>query len=140
MSGDLTLTPTPLPKGEGSLSLTLPFPDKILNPNQHVHWRRKNKARVDARKAGFYIAKETGVRLDADSRYDVMLVFCPPDKRERDLDNLTASLKAALDGMCHGLGIDDKMIRPLPDWGEVVKGGRVDVTILERRKQNGEEV
>jgi Holliday junction resolvase RusA-like endonuclease len=116
------------------IHLMLPFPEAILNPNKHVHWAKKNKARVSAREAGYYLALEKGVKLNADSRYDVTLVFCPPDHRERDLDNLTASMKSALDGMCRGLGINDKMIRPVPDWGPLVEGGKVEITIVERKE------
>ena len=109
--------------------LTLPFPDPILNPNAHVHWSRKNKPRKVAQKAGYYIALEKGVKLNPLKRYDVSMVFCPPDERKRDLDNLSASMKAALDGMCRALGIDDKQIRPVPDWGPCVEGGKVEIII-----------
>lgn len=113
------------------IHLMLPFPDPILNPNVHVHWGKKNKARVAAREAGYYLALEKGVKLNADSRYHVTLVFCPPDQRARDLDNLSSAMKSALDGMCQGLGINDKMIRPVPDWGPQVAGGKVEITIVE---------
>ena len=112
----------------------LPFPDPILNPNKHVHWAKKNHARKAAKEAGFYLALEKSVQLETGKRYEVKLVFCPPDQRSRDLDNLTASMKPALDGMCRGFGIDDKQIRPVPDWGPIVAGGKVEVTIIERNE------
>lgn len=114
------------------LKIVLPWPDMILNPNQHVHWSKKHKAQQTAREAGFYIAKEAGVELDPEKRYDVQLVFCPPDKRSRDLDNLTSACKHFLDGICAALRINDKMIKPVPDWGERVKRGQVRVTITEK--------
>ena len=114
------------------LNLMLPWPDSILNPNRKDHWAKKHRPKVAAREAGYYIALDRGVKLDAGKKYVVELVFCPPDKRKRDLDNLVSSMKSALDGMCRGLGIDDEMIRPLPDWGPVVKGGKVEVTITEK--------
>jgi crossover junction endodeoxyribonuclease RusA len=63
----------------------------------------------------------------------VTLTFCPPDRFPRDMDNLVAALKSGLDGMCRALGIDDHQIVPVPDqdWGPVVKGGKVEVTIVE---------
>jgi hypothetical protein len=33
--------------------------------------------------------------------------------------------------MCKALGINDRMIRPVPDWGQVVNGGKVEVSIVE---------
>jgi crossover junction endodeoxyribonuclease RusA len=113
------------------LHLMLPFPEAVLNPNKKVHWSLKYKAAGVAREAAFYLTLEKGVKLNPERRYIVNLVFCPPDKRTRDLDNLTTAMKSALDGMCQGLGINDKMIRPLPDWGPQVQGGKVEVTIKE---------
>jgi len=109
--------------------LMLPFPEAILNPNRKAHWGTKSKPNRMARDAAYILAKQKGVRLDVNQRYIVSLVFCPPDHRERDLDNLTAAMKSALDGMCRGLGINDKKIRPVPDWGPLVEGGKVEVTI-----------
>lgn len=114
------------------LHLMLPWPDMILMPNKHVHWSKKNRARITGREAGYYIALEKGVKLDPEKKYRVDLVFCPPDRRTRDLDNLVSSMKSTLDGVCRGLGIDDKMIRPLPDWGPQVEGGKVEITIVEK--------
>lgn len=115
------------------LHIMLPFPDPKLNPNLHVNWAVKNKPRKAARDAAYILTLEKGVKLDSEKRYEVALVFCPPDYRARDLDNLTTSMKSALDGMCRALGINDKMIRPLPDWGPVVAGGKVEVIITERK-------
>lgn len=54
----------------------------------------------------------------------------PPDRRKRDLDNIT---KAILDGLTHG-GIydDDSQIDVLTiNRGEVVKGGRIEIECRE---------
>ena len=45
--------------------------------------------------------------------YPISLDFIPPDKRHRDLDNLLASSKQLLDGVAHGLGINDRQFRPI---------------------------
>ena len=114
------------------LHLMFPFPDAILNPNKIAHWTKKASAKKTSKTAGYYLAKEKAVILDSEKRYIVKLVFCPPDNRKRDLDNLLASMKSALDGMCSGLGIDDSMIKPDPDWGPVTEGGKVEITIMEK--------
>ncbi len=60
------------------------------------------------------------------------ITFHPPDERRRDLDNCLASIKLGLDGIAEALGIDDRHFHPITiDWGEVVKGGRVDILIKE---------
>jgi len=113
------------------LHLQLPFPDPILMPNRKPHWAVKRIAANYARDAGYYLAYNQHITLDPEKRYQANLVFCPPDRRHRDLDNLVAAMKSALDGMCRALGIDDKVLRPVPDWGPVVEGGKVEVMITE---------
>lgn len=114
------------------LKLMFPWPDPVLNPNQRKHWAVKKDAKRAARDEAFCITTNTGAKLHPGKNYMVELIFCPPNRSPRDLDNLLASMKASLDGMCRALGIDDKMIRPVPDWGPVVAGGKVEITITER--------
>ena len=45
-------------------------------------------------------------RMDAE-RLHLKITFAPPNRRARDLDNLLASLKSGLDGLCDVLGVDD---------------------------------
>jgi crossover junction endodeoxyribonuclease RusA len=113
------------------IKIMLSWPDKILNPNVKKHWTVKKEAKDVARNAGYYLAKNTGMELDPAKRYRMDMVFFPPDNRARDLDNLLASQKWVIDGMCRALGIDDRMIRPVPDWGQVIYGGKVEVNIVE---------
>jgi crossover junction endodeoxyribonuclease RusA len=113
------------------VKFSLPFPDKILNPNDRSHWRIKAHEKKTAREAAYYLTRDQGIELDPQKRYVADLIFHPPDKRWRDLDNLSASMKSALDGMCGALGINDRNLRPIPDWGDVVQGGRVDITLWE---------
>ena len=61
-------------------------------------------------------------------RVAVQIIACPPDRRARDLDNLT---KALLDALQHG-GIiqDDSMIDDLRiTRAQVIKGGKVRVVV-----------
>lgn len=61
-------------------------------------------------------------------RIEVMLVAMPPDKRQRDLDNV---LKATLDALTHaGVWLDDSQIDRLEICrGEIIKGGCLKVSI-----------
>lgn len=120
-----------LDKKPNGLHIMLPFPNKILMPNKKAHWGKKFAAAKVEKEAAYILAYNQNISLDPTLKYKVTLVFCPPDNRKRDLDNLVAAMKSALDGMCRGLGIDDKNIKPNPDWGPVVEGGKVEVTIFE---------
>jgi len=56
----------------------------------------------------------------------VLLRFHPPDLRHRDLDNLIAACKGAVDGVFQGLQRDDRDVRLLAGaWGPVQPGGAV---------------
>lgn len=111
------------------LRIKLPFPERVLNPNVHVSYWAKHKPRQLARQAAFYLAKETGQTLDPAQRYRFQVIFYQPDHISRDLDNLLASMKSALDGLCQGLGINDRQIVPVPEWGPMTPGGQVEVCI-----------
>lgn len=113
------------------LHLILVWPPSILNPNVHVHWSKKHRAKVDLKEAWYYDTKSHGVELDPGKRYRADVVFCPPDNRVRDFDNLLRACKSGMDGMCTALRIDDSQIRPVPDWGPVVENGKVEITITE---------
>jgi crossover junction endodeoxyribonuclease RusA len=59
------------------------------------------------------------------------VTFHPPDNRRRDRTNMEASMKAGFDGMADAMGVDDNRFAPTYRKGEIVKGGKVVVTIQE---------
>ena len=104
----------------------LPWPSRILSPNARAHWsgiaRAKRKARIDA----YYLARAERPSLTMTAPL-VSIDFLPPDNRRRDLDNLIASMKAALDGISDAIGCDDhtfrlaaKMGPAKPPYGAVI--------------------
>ncbi|MCO7512375.1 RusA family crossover junction endodeoxyribonuclease [Serratia fonticola] len=118
--------------------LTLPFP-----PSMNSYWRSPNKGTLKGR----HLISERGrkSRTEAIARVleqlrrqpkpittniAVTVVFCPPNKAPRDLDNY---FKALFDAMTHaGVWVDDKQIkRIVADWGPVTKGGKVELSISE---------
>lgn len=111
--------------------VTLAWPDKGLSPNARLHWGRKSRLVKLARTAAWGATLEvTGAgpsRLGKTVHLD--MVFCPPDKRRRDRDNLIASMKAATDGIADALRVDDSRFVSTYSIGEPVKGGAVFVTI-----------
>ena len=65
---------------------------------------------------------------------DVALIFVPPDRRARDLDNLLASMKSGLDGLADAIGVDDSRWRLRMEVAEdTIKGGLVLVDVGVRK-------
>lgn len=112
----------------------LPWPDRRLSPNARVH--RMERARYAA------VAKDDAIiatcgQLSVQQRralrdretVHLAITFRPPDDRKRDLDNMLASAKAALDGFAHACQIDDyRFSLSLRRVGKV-KGGEIEVFI-----------
>lgn len=92
------------------IRLVLPFPDPALNPNRKSgrHWGATHATKTNARDMAYFLtmkAQAEGGEVTGPRKLE--LVFIAPDKRRRDIDNLLASSKPALDGICLALGIDD---------------------------------
>jgi crossover junction endodeoxyribonuclease RusA len=110
--------------------ITLPWPPRECSPNSRAHFGTRARATKAARKLAFWTVKEARIGVAAgDVPIPVKLLFLPPDKRSRDLDNLQANCKAYLDGIADALGVNDNAFRPISDFGEVRKGGAVVVVI-----------
>lgn len=116
---------------EGEVRLALPWPASGLSPNARLHWARKAKLTKAARKDAWVSTLAVRRRLPAlaDGPVSLEVVFCPPDYRRRDRDNLIASMKAANDGIADALGVDDSRFVSTYSMGTPVKGGAVLVTV-----------
>lgn len=67
--------------------------------------------------------------MDSDHSWSLHIAFHPPDLRRRDIDNLLASLKSAIDGICDAWQIDDSRFRRIAlEMMDKVKGGKVVIT------------
>ncbi|MEN0584465.1 MULTISPECIES: RusA family crossover junction endodeoxyribonuclease [unclassified Kosakonia] len=118
------------------MKLILPFP-----PSVNTYWRAPNKGPLKGR----HLISAAGRKYQSDAcaaiieqlrrlpkpssePASVEVILYPPDARRRDIDNYN---KALLDSLTHaGVWEDDRQVkRLLVEWGPVVKGGRVDVTI-----------
>lgn len=121
-------------KGGEVITIELPFPDPKLNPNRSngYHWTESRKQRDIAKQIGYTQARVAldGKEFVPAEQYALWITFCSPDRRHRDADNLYASMKHYLDGVCLALGIDDKLFRKVTlAFGEVRKPGAVTVEI-----------
>lgn len=117
------------------ITVSLPWPDNKLSPNARVHHfalaRAKAKAKSAANILAFLAYREIG-RPHIIGAVDVSITFNPPDNRRRDIDNMLASNKAALDGVSAAIGVDDSRWDLRLSRGDVVKGGMVVVQITPR--------
>jgi crossover junction endodeoxyribonuclease RusA len=92
-----------------SPAVQLPWPDKRLSPNARVHWAVKDKARHEAKETAYFQTYQVaGEWQPPEGPLLLTVQACPPAlERKRDLDNVLASLKPTIDGLCHALKIDD---------------------------------
>ena len=113
------------------IEFELPFPKRELSPNARLSWQAKSVHIKEARLLGksLTLYKFNGAPY-REKRLALFLKFYPPDRRKRDLDNLFASCKPYLDGICEGLHLDDSQFREVTlYWGKVEKPGKVKVRI-----------
>ena len=84
------------------------WPHPILFPNAHrgrSHWAYQSKKK-EARKEGFYAAKQSGISAPI-GKLSLNVHFYEPNRRRRDLDGMLGAVKSHIDGICDALEIDD---------------------------------
>jgi crossover junction endodeoxyribonuclease RusA len=117
-------------------TVVLPWPPKELSPNARLHWAALSRVKKAYRTACWLQARKAGISaetlLGADEA-DVHLVFYPPDKRNRDADNMLASMKAGLDGLADALKVDDNIFRVTFDVSDDI-GGMVKVSVVPKKE------
>ena len=96
------------------IEITLPWPVSRLMPNRRhgKHWGASQPAKVRARQDAYLLAKSVK-QLLSEGPLPLRIEFHAPDARKRDIDNLLAAHKAALDGIAQALGVDDSRFRPI---------------------------
>ena len=114
------------------ITITLPWPHKGLSPNARKHWRAKASLVKEARLEGALIVKNKSLSAGADyqGKLQATLLFSPPDNAYRDLDNMVASMKAYIDGVCDALAINDRQItKQVAEKSKKCAGGKVVLTL-----------
>jgi len=110
--------------------IDLIWPPRELHPNARTHWAVKAKAVKAYRDYAFIRAKESGVIVSHGSILHLHAIFYPPSKRRYDIDGLLSNIKAGIDGIADGLGINDYAFRSASiEIGDVMKGGGVKIII-----------
>ncbi len=112
------------------ITIALSWPDGALSPNGRPKLRDKIRAVRTARNAAWALTREAMGRDRIEAVTAMRVLWCPPDRRSRDDDNLVARFKSQRDGIAQALGVDDATFRPVHDFsGPIIRGGRVIVTI-----------
>lgn len=111
--------------------IRLSWPAKPLWQNSRSHWAAKGRAVTAYRQEAWGRALEQQVKRLETTTPRLTFSFHPPDRRKRDLHNMPATQKAAIDGIADALGCDDKGFHCVwPEaWGHVVKGGCVLIEV-----------
>ncbi|CAM6734081.1 MULTISPECIES: RusA family crossover junction endodeoxyribonuclease [Enterobacter] len=120
------------------MKLVLPFP-----PSVNTYWRSPTKGPLKGRvlisaKGREYKARVRKAVIEqlralpkaSTALADIDIYMFPPDSRDRDIDNFN---KALLDALTYAsIWVDDKQVKRMTnEWGPKVKGGKVEITIIE---------
>lgn len=106
--------------------IVLPWPPSQLNPNKRLHWSQRAKWAKAYRLECGIIARKSGVSIDWDGDIHAWIDFYPPDRRNRDDDNMISAFKSGRDGLADALKVNDKRFRIHPYVKEQI-GGMVKV-------------
>ena len=124
-----------------SFEITITLPPKELNPNSRSHWAAKGRASKSHRLEARVMATTAllDVAIGADWRVTTVRPnFYHKTRRKRDRDNLSASLKAARDGIADAMSAmgmidDDNGFIPLPPTSGVDRDNpRVEIIVTAR--------
>ena len=115
------------------LRFEVEWPPRQLSPNARGHWAIKSRHAKRYRAACYAYAHNArvaaGQHLQHGQKLSLSLVFCPPDRRRRDDDNLVAAFKSGRDGIADALGVDDSQFVTAFCIGDPTPGGSVLVEI-----------
>lgn len=114
-----------------TFELALPYQRPPLSLNGRLHhmarYRITQQIKADAHLLAVAARLPKGCQ-----RIAVTLVYEPPDRRRRDIDNLFATIKPAVDGLvAYGLVPDDdsRHVTTACRVGDIVHGGRLSLVI-----------
>ena len=129
--------------GKTKITLTLPYPPSINHYyiKGRILSKKAREYRASVDKEVYLIDKFEidGHVLPLEGGLAMSLLAHPPDRRNRDLDNILKPLKDAMEHA--GVYENDNQIREYHEpfkFAEPVKGGKVIVTLTEIRKANKE--
>ena len=104
-----------------------PWYPRELNPNVTCHYHEKARKKAIYKDLWYWTTKEANIQK-GDYR-ELSIVFYKPNRRWMDLDNMLASIKSGLDGMCLALEIDDRCFTKITIEIADTIGGMIKVEI-----------
>jgi crossover junction endodeoxyribonuclease RusA len=114
-----------------SVLIELSWPAKQLSPNARVHHMVKHRfAKAAKIEAGWATKAARPFDWGHDGPFAIGITAYPPSNRNRDADNLIASLKSHLDGIADALGVNDSTFQaPTLKWADQTQHGKIVVTV-----------
>ena len=120
------------------IQILLPWIDYKTAANSGMSNRGMRARRKKKKEETLLLTRSTPQLVE--KQIPIQIIFHPPDRRARDLDNALACLKGELDAIAHRIGVDDKYFRPITiDWGAVIKNGQVIITLDGEQKDEKRE-
>lgn len=113
------------------MKLELPYPPRALNPNEKSHWAPKARATKKYKNTCFWIATAATKPDLKNYKITLSLTFHPPIKRNRDIDNAIASMKAGLDGIAAAWKVNDTRFIIQASFGDLIRSGKVLLEVLQ---------
>lgn len=109
----------------------LSWPAQPLWQNRRVSWRKRAESVRIARTEAWAVAKKA--KLPRLPTAILTFAFYPPDNRRRDIQNMPATMKAAIDGIADAMGCDDTGFRCVfpTTFSHIAPGGGVVIQIRE---------
>ena len=83
------------------------LPDRTLSPNARQHWSKSYKSKKEFKEEVFWLCHEQGIPPQPIDPAHITITWVSKDKRKRDIDNLFASMKSAIDGLVEARVIED---------------------------------
>lgn len=108
--------------------VTIDWPNMDACLNGRGHWS-KRKAIQDRQKQLTAIQCNHLPKCEHKDDIPITVLFCFPDKRARDADNLLAAIKAALDTISKHIKADDSRFWPITMDRLYGEGGKVIITL-----------
>lgn len=120
------------------MTIELSWPASELMQNRHDgrHWSYAADAKAAYKQEGYLrtLSAINTFSFEArkDCRYRITMTFYAPDNRRRDVSNLHAAMKSALDGIAEAMGIDDSLfVEHTQKQGAISYRGHVAVIVEE---------
>jgi crossover junction endodeoxyribonuclease RusA len=92
--------------------VTLDWPSQKSSMNSREHWSKKAESQKAQKHAAAMLCRHLP-KCEHKDDIGVTIIFCFPDRRRRDPDNLLSSIKLSLDAIAAQIDVDDSRFWPM---------------------------